>query len=128
MFRIGITKHFSSAHYLRGYQGKCEGLHGHNWKVEVVVTSGRLDHLGMVMDFKRLKQKLCAILDELDHRLLNEIPHFAERNPSSEELAQYVCQKISAQIEPGIDVERVTVWESDQCWAQYAPPPKAEPR
>jgi 6-pyruvoyltetrahydropterin/6-carboxytetrahydropterin synthase len=121
LFRIGIKKHFSSAHYLRGYKGKCEDLHGHNWQVEVTVAGADLDELGMVMDFKLLKQHLSAVLEELDHRLLNEHPHFAEHNPSSEELARYICQKLTEHMKPGITVEHVTVWESEHCWARYSP-------
>jgi len=73
MHRIKIEGDFSSAHNLRGYKGKCEDLHGHNWKVEVAVDSSKLDKIGMVMDFKSLKEKLYNLLDKLDHKYLNRI-------------------------------------------------------
>lgn len=121
MFSIGVRKYFSAAHYLRGYKGKCEELHGHNWQVETCVSGDTLDELGMVMDFKELKKKINAVLGELDHRLINDHPHFSEHNPSSEELARYIHTRLSEGLEKGLCVDHVTVWESERCWARYAP-------
>ncbi|MCG2745387.1 MAG: 6-carboxytetrahydropterin synthase, partial [Desulfobacteraceae bacterium] len=84
MFDIFIKTHFAGAHHLREYPGNCEQPHGHNWKVQVTVRATELDELGMGIDFKVLKQKVNAVVDELDHRDLNEHPAFVNQNPSSE--------------------------------------------
>ena len=119
MFRIGVMRTFSAAHLLRGYQGKCESLHGHNWKVEIEVESEKLDSLGMVMDFGVLKEHLDGVLSELDHTLINDHPYFEEHNPSSEHLSRYLHERLSAQIEPPAKVASVKVWESESSWAVY---------
>jgi len=76
MFKIKVKSQFSSAHNLRGYKGKCEALHGHNWRVEIIVARDNLDKTGMVMDFTALKKKLNIVLEKLDHKYLNDIPYF----------------------------------------------------
>jgi len=106
MYELTVHAHFSSAHHLREYQGKCEELHGHNWKVGVRIAADTLDHLGMVIDFKVLKNELHKIIERLDHRNLNDIPPFNVLNPSSENIK--------------IIVSKVTVWESDDSSACYS--------
>jgi 6-pyruvoyltetrahydropterin/6-carboxytetrahydropterin synthase len=120
VFRIGVVRTFSAAHLLRGYKGKCESLHGHNWKVEIEVEAEKLDSLGMVMDFGVLKKHLDGVLAELDHTLINDHPYFEEHNPSSEHLARYLHERLSAQIEQPAKVASVKVWESESSWAVYA--------
>jgi 6-pyruvoyltetrahydropterin/6-carboxytetrahydropterin synthase len=94
-WRLRVSSDFSSSHQLRHYEGKCENMHGHNFSVEVDVVGERLDpKLGILMDFKELKRLLKIVTDELDHRHLNELPAFAEQNPSSELLAQYVYRRL----------------------------------
>ena len=123
MFRIGIKKHFSSAHYLRGYKGKCEDLHGHNWQVEVTVAAANLDELGMVMDFQLLKQRLSKVLEELDHRLLNELPAFQHQSPTAENLARHVYERLTDRLpEERVKLDCVRVWESDTTAAAYLEP------
>lgn len=121
MYKISISSDFSSAHTLRGYKGKCENLHGHNWKVEVSVYSNKLDKLGMVMDFKDLKKTTYAILDELDHKNLNDLPYFKKVNPTSENIAKYIYDKISFQLSAFGHQLKITVWESDTSRATYKP-------
>lgn len=116
MYKIKIEGDFSSAHNLRGYKGKCEELHGHNWRVEVVVASHKLDKIGMVMDFKSLKEKLCSLLEKLDHKYLNNLDYFKKVNPTSENIARYLYNKLKLKV-PGLD--SVTVWESDKASATY---------
>ncbi|MDO8663055.1 MAG: 6-carboxytetrahydropterin synthase QueD [Candidatus Omnitrophota bacterium] len=116
MYKIKIEGDFSSAHNLRGYKGKCEELHGHNWKVELAVTSPKLDKIGMVMDFKFLKEKLYNLLDKLDHKYLNEIDYFKKINPTSENIAKYLYDNLKLKV-PGL--YSVTVWESDKASATY---------
>ena len=77
MFEISVRDEFSSAHNLRGYKGKCEALNGHNWQVEVVVLSSKLDDIGMAIDFKKLKEIVNSVIKELDHTYLNELPYFS---------------------------------------------------
>lgn len=119
MFRIGVTRRFSAAHHLRGYKGKCEELHGHNWKVVAEVSSETLDSLGMVMDFGDLKKILDRILEELDHSLINEHPHFKENNPSSEELARYIFERLDDSLDGPLSLFSVKVWESHGSYAVF---------
>ena len=83
MYEVTINTHFSAAHRLRHYNGECERLHGHNWNVTVSIASDKLNELGMVMDFKVLKSKTNALMDEFDHQYLNEVPPFTELNPTT---------------------------------------------
>jgi 6-pyruvoyltetrahydropterin/6-carboxytetrahydropterin synthase len=116
MYKIKIEGDFSAAHNLRGYRGKCEDLHGHNWKVEVEVLSPKLDKIGMVMDFKCLKEKLYNFLEKLDHKYLNNIAYFKKINPTSENIAKYLYTNLQKEIR---GLHSVTVWESDKASATY---------
>ncbi len=116
MYKIKIEGDFSSAHNLRGYKGKCEALHGHNWKVEIAVTSSKLDKIGMVIDFKFLKEKLYNLLDKLDHNYLNNIDYFKKINPTSENIAKYIYDNLKSKVP---NLYSVTVWESDKACATY---------
>ena len=116
MYSIKVEGDFSSAHNLREYKGRCEDLHGHNWKVEVVVEKETLDKLGMVMDFKTLKKRLNALLDKMDHKYLNDIAYFKKVNPTSENIAKYIYDCLKPKIS---GLKSVTVWESDTSSAIY---------
>lgn len=119
MFNLTVKSEFSSAHRLRGYQGKCESLHGHNWKIEVVVSADVLDKLGMVADFKELKERLNDILKDLDHKYLNDLDYFKKRNPTSENIAKYIFDRFN--LNPSkFKTEKVTVYESDNACAAYS--------
>jgi 6-pyruvoyltetrahydropterin/6-carboxytetrahydropterin synthase len=118
MYRIKVRSRFSSAHNLRGYKGKCEELHGHNWHVEAVVRAGDLDDTGMVMDFKELKKLLNETVAELDHKYLNDVDYFKEYNPTSENIAKYIYENLSKKA--GLDLEEVTVYETDTSSATYS--------
>ncbi|MCS7199155.1 MAG: 6-carboxytetrahydropterin synthase QueD [Caldimicrobium sp.] len=121
MFRLRIQDHFSSAHYLRNYQGACEKLHGHNWKVELLVEGKELDNTEILIDFKILKNILKEVLSELDHRLLNDHPYFQIRNPSSENISRFIFEKVKEKLKnfPQIKVKEVTVFETDKASATY---------
>ncbi|MFH1411325.1 MAG: 6-carboxytetrahydropterin synthase QueD [Candidatus Omnitrophota bacterium] len=119
MYTIKIREHFSSAHNLRGYKGKCEELHGHNWEVEAAVSSEELDRTGMVMDFKDLKGILSGILSELDHKHLNVLEPFKELNPTSENIAKYIHGRLRSACS-GAEVRYVTVWETEKASATYS--------
>jgi 6-pyruvoyltetrahydropterin/6-carboxytetrahydropterin synthase len=116
MFEIRVGGEFSAAHNLKGYQGKCEELHGHNWKVEVVIGGRNLDKTGMLIDFKQIKSRLNKVLDSLDHKHLNSLSYFKRINPSSENIAKFIYNNFRKQVS---GLRSVTVWESDSCSATY---------
>jgi 6-pyruvoyltetrahydropterin/6-carboxytetrahydropterin synthase len=116
MYSLKVESHFSAAHNLREYKGKCEELHGHNWKVEAVVAAETLDKTGMVMDFTHIKAELEKIMEILDHKYINNIPYFKEVNPTSENIAKYIYDNLKAAL-PGLI--SVTVWESERSSATY---------
>ncbi len=120
MFELDITREFSGAHALRGYNGTCQDLHGHNWTIQVFVQSAELDEIGIAVDFRVLKRELDAILEELDHKYLNELPEFREKNPTSENLAQYIYRRLANTVNDGkVKVSRVRVCESRTSGASY---------
>ena len=120
MYELKITAQFSAAHRLDNFYGKCEALHGHNWKVEVFLLGDRLDEAGLLKDFGVVKAKTNEILNEIDHKFLNELPAFREQNPSSENLARYLYERLGEALNSdGIKVSKVSVWESDTSCASY---------
>lgn len=121
MFRLDVEDWFSSAHQLRGYKGKCENLHGHNWRVRLTVEGQTLGPLGMLVDFGDLKKILRALMDRLDHKFLNEVPPFDQINPTSEQLAAWLAAEVAGNLPAGVGVAAVTVWESEKCSATYLP-------
>jgi 6-pyruvoyltetrahydropterin/6-carboxytetrahydropterin synthase len=120
MYEIKIIGEFSSAHKLKSYKGKCENLHGHNWKIELIVTGEILNSIGLLVDFRILKKKLNIVLKNLDHKNLNLIPFFRDKNPSSENIAFFIYKKME-QILKGypLKVKKVTVWENEKQCASY---------
>lgn len=121
MYEIKIITQFAAAHRLENFYGKCEALHGHNWKVEVSLVGDRLDNAGLLMDFGQVKARTQELLEEFDHKYLNELPAFREQNPSSENLARYVFERLAATINrDGVRIHRVSVWESDTSCASYS--------
>lgn len=121
MYEITVTSHFSGAHRLRCLGGKCEELHGHNWKVEASVFSNRLGKEGIVIDFGVLKQKLEKVLNSLDHTYLNDLTFFSRIEPSSENIAKFIFERLKRELKghPGT-LKRVTAWESETSSATYA--------
>lgn len=122
MYEVSVRGHFSAAHNLRRYHGKCEALHGHNYKVEVAVRGPSLGEGGMLLDFGQLKAHLKAVLEGLDHKYLNEVPPFDEEEPSCENIARYICRELQRRL-PDLKVHRVTVWESEDTSSTYFPEP-----
>lgn len=120
MYRLTIRTSFAAAHNLINYQGDCENLHGHNWKVDVAVSARELDKAGLGIDFKVLKREAGVVINELDHKYLNDNPAFRDISPSSEHISRYLYERLSARLNNGnISVESVTVWESDNASACY---------
>ncbi len=119
MFELVYKTHFAAAHNLREYEGNCENLHGHNWKIDVMIKSTSLDDLGMLIDFRDVKRMVEGILDTLDHRYLNEIEPFTKINPTTENIARFISDELTKLMPEGTSVAGVTAWESDNCGVTY---------
>ncbi len=121
MYHLTIHTHFAAAHNLINYQGDCENLHGHNWKVEVTVSARELDKAGLGIDFKVLKRETNAVLDLLDHKYINEVAPFDKLSPSSENISRFLFEQIGQRLNDGnVKIEKVNVWESDNACASYS--------
>ncbi len=124
MYEVTVEAGFAAAHRLRGYEGACERLHGHNYRVVVAVRAGDLGPSGMVVDFKMIKGALGEVIGRLDHRCLNDdIADFGEGalNPTAENIARWVAERLFEALPPEARPARVTVWESDTSAATYFP-------
>jgi 6-pyruvoyltetrahydropterin/6-carboxytetrahydropterin synthase len=123
MFEVTVEAGFSSGHYLRNYQGKCENPHGHNYRVLVTLIGEELDGTGLLLDFKLLKTLLRPVVDTLDHQMINDLPPFTELNPSAENLARYFYEQTSAQLyqmtSGRVRVKDCTLFETDTSFARY---------
>ncbi|MEZ7890554.1 MAG: 6-carboxytetrahydropterin synthase QueD [Candidatus Wallbacteria bacterium] len=124
MFEISAKFSISSAHFLRNYEGKCKNLHGHNWKITVYAAGGTLsEKTGMLLDFGELKRLMKIIENELDHKSLNECSYFTDANPTAENIAKYVYQRMSFLIEEhghkNVKISKVSVFETENCEALY---------
>ena len=123
MYELKIISHFAAAHQLRGFEGGCENLHGHNWKVEVYVKGDRLEDNGLLIDFRIIKEQTDKLLDGLDHKFLNELEPFSTLNPSSENISCHLFESLSRQLNTeSIKVSKITVWESETACASYSEP------
>ena len=122
MFQISAEYTFAAGHALRGYKGKCENVHGHNYKVQVTVAGEKLNSIGLLMDFVDLRAAIKSLVDRLDHRFLNDLPPFDQLNPSAENLAKYFYDGLEPQVrEQGNRVSAVKVWETDTTSATFCP-------
>ncbi len=119
MFEVKVIAGFSAAHSLREYKGQCEELHGHNWKVEVTIISGKLNKIGLLVDFRDLKAELKGILELVDHKHLNKLKYFIRINPSSENIAKFIYKKLAAKNSRLGKKLKVTVWENEGSSASY---------
>jgi 6-pyruvoyltetrahydropterin/6-carboxytetrahydropterin synthase len=120
MYELMIETGFASAHQLRGHKGKCENLHGHNWKVQVYVNSERLNEIDIAIDFHELKRMTNEMVAQLDHTCLNNVFPFTERNPSSENIAKWIFDSLRKRLaESSVTVSAVTIWESETASATY---------
>jgi 6-pyruvoyltetrahydropterin/6-carboxytetrahydropterin synthase len=121
-YSVNVTKDFSSAHALRDYHGKCEHLHGHNWKVEMTVQGNKLDRSGMLVDFVKAKMMLEETLSKLDHKYLNNIPQFRKSNPTAENIAAFIYETVKLSMKSfgktNAKISKIKVWESEATWAQ----------
>jgi 6-pyruvoyltetrahydropterin/6-carboxytetrahydropterin synthase len=123
MFTLFVRETFAAAHKLDLYEGKCEELHGHNFRVEALFKGDKVGREGMLLDFTVLKAYLREIVSDLDHKYLNDIPFFKERASSSEYLALYIHDRLKDMVrKDGVTVSEVRVWESDNAYAAYGEP------
>ena len=124
MFTVFKDFTFAAAHAIRGHRGGCQNLHGHNYRVRVHAAAAELDELGMVVDFADLKRVVAEVLSPFDHRVINDVPPFTERNTTAELLAEHVFQEVAARLgDARVRVTRVEVWETPSACAVYEPPP-----
>ncbi len=121
MYILSVEREFDAAHYLRGYQGRCERLHGHRYRVMAHITAEKLDKTGMALDFTMLKKTLQEVLEKYDHRCLNEVAPFRKINPSAENIAATVYKELRRRLPKGVMLESVDVWESPEACATFRP-------
>jgi 6-pyruvoyltetrahydropterin/6-carboxytetrahydropterin synthase len=124
MFQVSVEETFSSGHALRGYKGKCENVHGHNYRVQVRLEGAQLNEIGLLVDFTDLKRVLRGIIAGLDHQFLNDLDAFKTVNPSAENMAKYFYDEMVQQLTnlpAGAEITEVTVWETDTASAQFRP-------
>jgi len=116
MIELMVEETFDAAHALRGYEGPCENLHGHTWKVQVFLRGNKLNRLGLLEDFKIIRQNLRSVLKEFDHKLLNDLKPFTQENPTSENLARIIFKKLRQKQK---NLVKVIVWESPTTYAAF---------
>ena len=123
MYELTVKSEFEAAHHIKNYAGKCARLHGHNWAVEAIVQGDTLNELGILIDFKVLKSALNKVLDEFDHQYLNELEMFADKNPTAENIAKEIYDKLStSEIFSGTtNLKGVRVYESPKSCVTYFP-------
>lgn len=120
MYELMIRTKFAAAHQLRNYNGRCENLHGHNWKVDVYIQAESVNDIGLAIDFKELKDSTDYLLEQVEHRFINEVFPFTEINPSSENIAKWLYDGLTKKLNDGnLKVSTVRVWESDTAVASY---------
>ena len=120
MYELRIFTQFAAAHQLRGLEGGCENLHGHNWKIEVCAQGNTLGHDGLLIDFRVIKGETKKIMDELDHKFLNELAPFENIEPSSENISRHIFESLSQRLNTEhVKISKVTAWESDSACASY---------
>jgi 6-pyruvoyltetrahydropterin/6-carboxytetrahydropterin synthase len=123
MFEVSVEQTFAAGHALRNYHGKCENVHGHNYKVRITVAGEQLDEAGLLVDFLEIKRAMSTAIDYLDHRFINDLPPFDEINPSAENIAKFFYDRVSEGITgaKGVAISEVKIWETDTSSAVYRP-------
>lgn len=123
MFEVTVQQTFAAGHALRNYKGKCENVHGHNYRVEVTVEGEQLDSIGLLVDFVELKRAMKTVIDYLDHQFMNDLDPFDKINPSAENIAKYFYDRVRGGMnaEMPIRITGVRIWETDTSSAYYHP-------
>ena len=125
MFQVSVEETFSAGHALRGYKGKCENVHGHNYRVQITLEGPELDHIGLLVDFTHVKRVMRELIKRLDHQFINDLEPFTTVNPSAENMAKYFFEEVSRELTgmpPGAKVKDVVIWETDTANARYYTP------
>ena len=131
MFEIFVEETFAAGHALRGYHGKCENPHGHNYRLRITLQGPELDPTGLLYDFVHLKQVIHTVMEGVDHKFLNDQPPFDTINPSAENIAKYFYEAISNKLNAsanGVYLTRVDIWETDTSRASYIPSQQISPK
>src|SRR5713226_9190242 len=123
MFEVSVEQTFAAGHALRNYRGKCENVHGHNYRVRITVQGEQLDSIGLLVDFAEVKRLMTGAIEYLDHRFINDLPPFDVLNPSAENIAKYFHDRVSEgmQNDAPVRISEVRVWETDTSSAVYRP-------
>ncbi|HTX39515.1 MAG TPA: 6-carboxytetrahydropterin synthase QueD [Bryobacteraceae bacterium] len=123
MFEVTIEETFAAGHALRNYRGKCENVHGHNYRCQVTLAGAELDSIGLLVDFVELKKVVHSVLDRMDHQWLNDFPPFDKLNPSAENMAKYIYDEVAEGLrsQKTVRVGAVRLWETDTASATYRP-------
>jgi 6-pyruvoyltetrahydropterin/6-carboxytetrahydropterin synthase len=121
MFEVSVEQTFAAGHALRNYKGKCENVHGHNYRVLVTIAGEQLDEAGLLVDFLDVKRLMGGAIEYLDHRFINDLPPFDAINPSAENIAKYFYDRVSPGMKGNVRISEVRVWETDTSSAVYRP-------
>jgi 6-pyruvoyltetrahydropterin/6-carboxytetrahydropterin synthase len=124
MFEVSVDQTFAAGHALRNYKGRCENVHGHNFRVQVTIEGESLDDTGMLVDFLDVKKSMQGVIARLDHRFLNEVPPFDVKNPSAENIAEHFYMEMNQDLSANpvaVRIREVKVWETDVQSAAYRP-------
>ena len=123
MFEVSVEQTFAAGHALRNYKGKCENVHGHNYRVRITIQGDQLDSTGLLVDFLDVKSLIGDVVDYLDHQFINDLPPFTELNPSAENIAKYFYDRLSGGLKNDVPVRvaEVKIWETDTSSAVYRP-------
>jgi 6-pyruvoyltetrahydropterin/6-carboxytetrahydropterin synthase len=123
MFEVCVEQTFAAGHALRNYKGKCENVHGHNYRVRITMQGDQLDSTGLLVDFLDVKRLIGGVVDYLDHQFINDLPPFTELNPSAENIAKYFYDRVSGGLKNDVPVRvsQVQIWETDTSSAVYRP-------
>jgi 6-pyruvoyltetrahydropterin/6-carboxytetrahydropterin synthase len=126
MFEVTVEQTFAAGHALREYKGKCENVHGHNYKVQITVEGERLNRIGLLVDFVELKRVVREVVDRLDHQFINDLDPFTVINPSAENMAKYFYDEVSKKMdgtsgETATRISQIKIWETDTSIAVYRP-------
>ncbi len=120
MYKLAIEVSISASHYLRHYSGPCQRMHGHNWKIQVVVTGKQLNEAGMIIDFKELSDLTWQVIGRFDHQTFNELPPFDTLNPTAENMAKYFYHEIGRILPEGVSMSAIRLWETDKYMLEYS--------
>ena len=126
MFEVTVEQTFAAGHALREYKGKCENVHGHNYRVQVTVEGEKLNRIGLLVDFVELKKAVREVIERLDHQFINDLEPFTTINPSAENMAKYFYDEVTRRLdinqgEAPSRVSQIKVWETDTSIAVYRP-------